>query len=131
MKNFLLCLAVLAVAGAARADGTPSIDVTGVSLSANELQLNFQDRDSVPHDCDYFLSRFEYVSSVDPGLLLIDLTSPEPCQVDRIGRRAGSFKWNLPAALHGAGRLTVIVNGQDLGDLQISGTDVHFVPAQL
>jgi hypothetical protein len=132
MKTALFCLALLAATGVARADEKRTIDVVSASLAGGgaELQLSFLDRDPVPHDCDYFVSRFEYVSSVEPGLLLVELKSPEPCLVDRIGRRTGSLKWGLPGALRGAGRLTVIVNDQDLGELQVSGTEVSFVPSK-
>jgi hypothetical protein len=128
MKKALLCLALLTLPAAARADRTLDVVNAVLSEGGSEVQLSFRDRDTVPQDCDYFVSRFEYVSAAVPALLLVDLTSPDPCLVDRIGRREGSLKWTLPPALRGAGRLTVVANGETLGELRFSDASVSFVP---
>lgn len=129
MKVALVSLALLAAAAAANADSR-TLDVVNATLGASgsELQLSFLDRAESPRDCDYYVSRFEYVTGVEPALLLVELASPEPCLVDRIGRRSGSLKWNLPPELRGSGKLTLVVGGQSMGELDVTGTDVRIVP---
>lgn len=124
--------ASLALSAPARAQGERlSIDVANAAVSETgaELQLSFLDRTPVRHACDYFVSRFEYVSGIEPGLLLVELRSPEPCLVDRFGRRAGQLKWTVPSPIRGAGRLTVVLNGVAVGEVQLVGTEVNFIPS--
>jgi hypothetical protein len=124
---FCACVVAMpVVATTARADAGIDVSSVTVSSSGSELELKFLDRSPVQHECDYYVSRFEYVA-VDPGLLLVELRSPEPCLVDRYGRRAGSLKWTVPSPIRGSGRLTVIVNDRDTGEVKLSGSDVNFI----
>src|SRR4051794_10836919 len=90
---WLALSAPLALAASSREQGPVDVATAALSEGGAELQLTFLDRTPVNHACEYFVSRFEYVAGIDPGLLLVELHSPEPCLVDRIGRRSGSLKW--------------------------------------
>jgi hypothetical protein len=124
MKYSMSLLLVL-FASAAWAAPASTIEVESANLSDDgaSLELRFIDREPVANACDYHVARFEYVEAA--SLLIVDLKSPEPCSLDRFGRRKGRLNWDLPAAIRGAGRLGVIVNQVKLGELVISGKEVR------
>ena len=129
-----LCACVVAMpvlSSAARAEAGIEVSSVTVSSTGSELELGFLDHSPVQRACDYYVSRFEYVKhpgSLSPSdLLLVELRSPEPCLVDRYGRRSGGLKWTIPSPIRGSGRLTVIVNDRDAGEIQLSGSAVGFI----
>jgi hypothetical protein len=125
MKRYCLTMVFLLLAANAWADPVSLIEVEGAALSNDgaSLELRLIDRDAVQNACDYHVARFEYVEAA--SLLIVDLKAPTPCNLDRFGRRKGRLTWDLPSALRGSGRLSVIVNQVKLGELVISGKEIR------
>ncbi|HUP56997.1 MAG TPA: hypothetical protein VM598_06045 [Bdellovibrionota bacterium] len=121
-------VAVLAQVPAAFAAPRFPIEVSRATLSADgtELELAFLDRESVRNACNYHVARFEYVRAAE--LLVVELASQSPCPLDRVGRRSGSFKWVLPAALRGTGRVGVVLNQLKVGEIAFEGARAEFFP---
>jgi hypothetical protein len=125
MKRYGFTLVCFLMAATAWADPVSLIEVEAASLTNDgaSLELRLIDRDAVANACDYHVARFEYVEAA--SLLIVDLKAPNPCNLDRFGRRKGRLTWDLPAALRGSGRLAVIVNQVKLGELVISGKEIR------
>ncbi len=123
--KYSLSLLFLLMSVTAFADPVSLIEVEGATLTNDgaSLEIRFIDREPVANACDYHVSRFEYVEAAQ--LLIVELKAPNPCSLDRYGRRKGRLSWDLPSAIRGTGRLGVIVNQVKLGELVISGKEVR------
>jgi hypothetical protein len=126
-KPWAVVPALLAAAIAQAAPRYP-IEVSRTALSADgtELELAFADRETVRNACNYHVARFEYVRAAE--LLVVELASQSPCPLDRVGRRTGSFRWVLPAALRGSGRVGLVLNQLKVGEIAFEGARAEFVP---
>lgn len=109
-------IALFGVASSSQASQSRTIEIRSVSSVDGELAVAFRDLAPVQNNCGYYIQRMEYVASINT--LLVNLESPEPCLVDRVGKREGQLKWALPFNRRAQGEAQLVVNGQRIGKLK-------------
>jgi hypothetical protein len=87
--------------------------------TSHELALHLSETNESPSACDLVVTRLEYFSELKT--LNIDL-KPDLCQIDNYGIRQGRVKWQVPLPLRSEGALVLHVNGEVIGNIQLSPT---------
>lgn len=80
--------------------------------SSSDFKIEFEDKEITSNACEYQVRRFEYFPAINT--VVIDFMN-EPCLVDRIGKRKGTFKWTQPLIVRDAAKLCLIIDQKKCG----------------
>ncbi len=74
--------------------------------------------------CDFAVTRMELLEPIDT--LVVNLKAPQPCLVERYGKRKASIKWSVPAKFRRDAKLRVLANQSVIGSLVFTNGSVSF-----
>ena len=88
-----------------------------------ELVITVKEVETNSAACDLVLTGLTYSSEQQKLSLKFE---PDFCQIDRMGQRKGTAKWQLPIPLRESGDIMLDINGLAMGTIQIEANTATY-----
>ena len=101
----------------------PYLVTVEYDATTHELTVVAQEIETSSAACDLVLTGLTYSSEQQKLSLKFE---PDFCQIDRMGQRKGTAKWQLPIPLRQSGDILLDINGLAMGSIQIEANTATY-----